>query len=180
MASAFLITGTTKPFGAETAIEISAKSLNTISSPSIRAFTDGNSFNASQTALVKKDMNPNPTPCFSLNLSLYLARMSIIGCISTSLKVVSMAVSFLTETKRFATVFLKEDIFSRLSTREPGTETAIGATATGALSAFLEASALSASSLVNLPPTPVPLTLAASTPFSAKILAAEGDGTPEA
>src|SRR5690606_33310191 len=71
--SVFRMTGTTNPFGADTAIETSTKSLYTISSPSIRALTAGHSFRAVQTALVKNDIKPSPTPCFSLNISLYLA-----------------------------------------------------------------------------------------------------------
>src|ERR1700761_6364129 len=85
----------------------------------MRAPTAGHSFNASQTALVKNDIKPKPTPCFSLNLSLYLLRISIIGDISTSLKVVSIAVSFLTATNRLATVLRKGDIFSRRSPLAP-------------------------------------------------------------
>src|SRR5690606_32160777 len=108
--SAFLIIGTTRPFGPDTAIETSTKLLYTISSSSILAFTEGHSFKAMHTALVKNDINPKPTPCFSLNLSLYLVRKSIIGFISTSLKVVSIAVSFFTTTKRLAMVFLRDDI----------------------------------------------------------------------
>ena len=111
-ASAFRITGTTKPFGADTATEMSQKSLKRSSLPSICALTAGHSFKATQTALVKKDMKPRPTPCFSLNWSLNLARMSMIGFMFTSLKVVNMAVSFFTATRRRETVFLKEDIFS--------------------------------------------------------------------
>ena len=118
MPSALRITGTTSPFGADTAIDISAKLLYTISSPSMRAPTAGHSFRASQTALVKNDIKPRPTPCFSLNLSLYLALISMIGDMSTSLKVVSMAVSFFTATNLRATVLRKGDIFSRRSRPE--------------------------------------------------------------
>src|ERR1700742_267214 len=100
----------------------------------MRAPTAGYSFNASVTALVKNDMKPKPTPCFSLNLSLYLPRSSIIGDISTSLKVVSIAVSFLTATKRLATVLRNDDMRSRRSLLSPaagaGVEGAVGA-ATG-------------------------------------------------
>src|SRR6187402_937439 len=53
-------------------------------------------------------MKPRPTPCISLNLSLYLFLMSITGCIFTSLKVVSMAVVF------FASTNLREIVFRRL------------------------------------------------------------------
>src|SRR5476651_868940 len=98
----------------------------------MRAPTAGHSFNASQTALVKNDIKPKPTPCFSLNLSLYLARSSIIGAISTSLNVVSMAVSFLTATKRLATVLRNDDIFSRRSFLEPVTTIGVGGVGFGA------------------------------------------------
>src|ERR1700761_4080945 len=99
----------------------------------MRAPTAGQSFNASQTALVKNHMKPKPTPCFSLNLSLYLLRISMIGDISTSLKVVNIAVSFLTATKRLATVLRNDDIFSRRSLLSPAfTGAAAGAAAAGA------------------------------------------------
>src|SRR5690606_2943179 len=127
--SAFLITGTTNPFGAETAIEISAKSEYTNSFSSIRAFTAGHSFNAVVTALVKNDIKPRPIPCFSLKVSLYLARRSMIGCMLTSLKVVNIAVSFLTATKRLAIVLRNELIFSRRSTRSPALTGAVAVTA---------------------------------------------------
>src|SRR5471030_2757624 len=94
----------------------------------MRAPTDGQSFRASQTALVKNDIKPSPTPYFSLNLSLYLERISIMGDISTSLKVVSMAVSFLTATRRLATVLRNKDIFSRRSERAPVAATSALAT----------------------------------------------------
>src|ERR1700760_704219 len=87
----------------------------------MRAPIEGHSFSASVTALVKNDIKPKPMPCFSLNLSLYLPRNSIIGDMSTSLKVVSIAVSFLTVTKRLATVLRSEDIFSRFSLLSPVT-----------------------------------------------------------
>src|SRR5690606_23822720 len=113
------IIGTTKPLGAETAIEISTKLLYTISFSSILAFTVGHSLSAMHTAFAKKDIKPRPMPCFSLNFSLYFVRISIIGFMSTSLNVVNIAVSFLTVTKRFAIVFLRDDIFSFLSSRAP-------------------------------------------------------------
>src|SRR5690606_5970022 len=116
--SALRITGTTNPFGADTAIEMSAKSEYTISLSSIRAFTAGHSFNAVVTALVKNDMKPNPTPCFSLKISLYLALKSMIGCMLTSLNVVNIAVSFFTATRRLAIVLRRELNFSRRSLRE--------------------------------------------------------------
>src|ERR1700743_2527578 len=100
----------------------------------MRAPTAGQSFRASQTALVKNDMNPKPTLCFSLNLSLYLARSSMIGDMSTSLKVVSIAVSFFTATKRLATVLRNDDIFSRRSDRGPlAAGSALGAGAAAGL-----------------------------------------------
>src|SRR5690606_2587030 len=93
-------------------------------SPSICALTAGHSFNAWQTALVKNDMKPRPMPYFSLNLSLYRERRSMIGFMSTSLNVVSIAVSFLTATRRLAMVLRREDIFSVRVARAPGAETA--------------------------------------------------------
>ncbi len=102
---------------------------------------------------------------------------------------VSIAVSFLTVTNRLATVFRSEDIFSRLSVRSPGLAAgvvaagavAVAGVATGALSAFcFPLSAFKASSLVIRPATPFPLTDAGSTPFSANIFAAAGDGVPDA
>jgi hypothetical protein len=44
----------------------------------------------------------------------------MIGFMFTSLKVVSMAVSFFTATNLLETVFLREDIFSLLTFLEPG------------------------------------------------------------
>src|SRR5690606_39948050 len=129
MDSALRITGTTNPLGADTAMEISQKSEYTISVSSMRALTAGHSFKAVVTALVKKDIKPNPTPCFSLKISLYLARRSMIGCMLTSLKVVNIAVSFFTLTKRLAMVLRKEVIFSRRSLRVPATAGATGAVA---------------------------------------------------
>ena len=170
------ITGTTSPRGAETAIEISVKSLKTISSPSIKALTAGNSNNAIEHAFVKNDIKPNPTPCVSLNLSLYCFLRSIIGFISTSLKVVNMAVSFFTATNLLAIVFLRDDIFSLLTTLSSLTAlttTALGASALAGAGAGV---ALRASSLVILPPTPEPPTCSAVNPFSAITLAAAGEG----
>ena len=132
MPSALRITGTTNPLGADTAIEMSVKSLNTISSPSIEAFTAGNSFKATLTAFVKKDIKPKPTPCFSLNWSLNLDLKSITGFMSTSLKVVNMAVSFLTATNLLAMVFLSGDIFCLVCSLLPATGGVGAALATGA------------------------------------------------
>ena len=109
----------------------------------------------------------------------------MMGFMSTSLKVVNMAVSFLTLTRRRAMVLRREDIFSR-RWRSP---VAFGAAGVGAaalldtpeevalVSAGLVAAlfALRASSLVILPPAPVPFTSLGSIPFSASILAATGE-----
>ena len=84
------------------------------------ALTSGNNFNALVTALVKKDIKPKPTPCFSLNSSLYVFRRSITAFISTSLKVVNIAVSFFTATKRSATFRRNTDIFLCSEPRGPG------------------------------------------------------------
>lgn len=93
---------------------------------------------------------------------------------------VNIAVSFFTATKRFATVLRSGDIFSRRSPRLPaGAAATTGALALGA-SGFLPASALTASSLVIRPSTPVPFTALASIPFSARILPAAGEGVPVA
>src|SRR5690554_7095930 len=183
--SAFRITGTTKPLGEDTAIDISQKSLNTISFPSNWALTAGHSCRAMQAALVKKDIKPKLVLCFSLNNSLYFLRRSITGCILTSLKVVNIAVSFFTLTKRLAMVLRREVIFSLLVSLDPPT---LGASASFVLAASFWAGlaaagaasfstflAVSASSLVILPSLPVPFIVAGSIPFSASILAAAGE-----
>src|SRR5699024_10072083 len=95
--------------------DISANSEKINSFSSILAFTAGHSFKAVVTAFVKKDIKPSPISCFSLKISLYLLRKSMMGFILTSLKVVNIAVSFFTETNRFAIVRRRELIFSRLS-----------------------------------------------------------------
>ena len=87
--------------------------------PSIWALMAGNSAKAVVTALVKKPMNPRPTPNCSRNASLCFLRKSITGFMSTSLKVVNMAVSFFTETKRSATFRRSMLIFSRRVSRLP-------------------------------------------------------------
>src|SRR5690606_17752638 len=110
---------------------------------------------------------------------------SMIGCMFTSLKVVNIAVSFFTATKRLETVLRNEDILVRRSTRLPATAevevtgdvvAAAGLLVAGTAVAF----AFSASSLVILPSLPVPSTEAGSTPFSLRILAAAGDAVPAA
>src|SRR5690606_3222551 len=106
-------------------------------------------------------------------------RRSMIGFIFTSLKVVSIAVSFLTLTKRFAMVLRSDDILTRLSSLAPLTAGAdAGAFGAGCLAA--DACAFSASSLVIRPSLPVPFMLAGSIPFSRRILAAAGDAVPAA
>ncbi len=92
-----------------------------------------------------------------------------------------MAVSFLTDTSLLETVFRKLDICFLVSIRENlirGSEDKVSSveedeTVTGFW-------ALIASSFVILPPTPVPATDSGEIPFSAKILAAAGEGCPEA
>src|SRR5690606_35190092 len=92
--------------------------------------------NAIQAALVKKDIKPRLVLCFSLKSSLYFFRRSITGCILTSLKVVNMAVSFFTLTKRLEMVLRREDIFSLLVSRDPAT---LGASASFTLFSSLAA-----------------------------------------
>ena len=87
---------------------------------------------------------------------------------STSLKVVNIAVSFFTATKRFATVLRSDVIFSARSLRDLVSLVVIFK------------SAARASDLVIRPATPVPLTSLGSTPFSASIFAAAGLGVPVA
>src|SRR5690606_14014316 len=95
--------------------------LNTISLSSNWAFTAGHSCKAIQEAFEKKDMKPRLVLCFSLKSSLYIFLRSMIGCILTSLKVVSMAVSFFTLTSRRATVRRRDDILSLRDSLHPPT-----------------------------------------------------------
>src|ERR1700739_2839284 len=134
-------------------------------SPSIMAFTAGHSCRAKQQALVKKLMKPRFTPCASLNLSLYLARNSMMALISTSLKVVSMAVVFFASTKRRLTVLRRLLIFSGRSLRVKGS-------VPGLLPGLLMAS--STSCLTILPLEPVGTTFLRSGFLSAIIAAATG------
>src|SRR5688500_612180 len=76
------------------------------------AFTEGHSANATAQAFAKKLIKPNPTPCISLNLSLCLLRISMMLLISTSLKVVSIAVVFFASTSRRLMVLRRLLIFS--------------------------------------------------------------------
>src|SRR5690606_36785394 len=103
---------------------------------------------------------------------------------------VSIAVSFFTTTKRLAMVFLRDDIFSCLSSLLPATEgeallVAVDASfSTGAGASALEdeagAEAFTASSFVMRPSLPVPFIDLVSIPFSLRIFAAAGDAVPAA
>ncbi len=117
---------------------------------------------------MKKLINPKPTPCFVLNTSLYSSRKAKIGDISTSLKVVSIAVVFLASTKRSATLRRNIDILLLEAPRLPPVGVPIDGTA------------LIASSLVTRPSFPVPEIDEASIPFSAKIFLAAGLAVPVA
>src|SRR5690606_21725196 len=127
--SPFLITGTIKPLGPETAMDTSTKSYEIISFPSMMEFTAGYIFKALTTAKVKKDIKPNPTPCLFLNLSLDSFLKANIGDMSTSLKVVNMAVVFLASTKRSATLRRNIDILLLEVPRDPPVGVPIDGTA---------------------------------------------------
>ena len=90
---------------------------------------------------------------------------------STSLKVVNIAVSFLTVTNLAAIFLRRTESFVVLEPREPlvSEEDPIEGTA-----------AFTASSLVILPSFPDPETWAESIPFSSRIFLAAGDGVPVA
>src|SRR5580700_6163632 len=76
-----------------------------MSSPSISAFTAGNSCRAVTHAFTKKLMKPRRTPaCFFSNASRYSLRNAITADISTSLKVVSIAAVFCASFSRAAMV----------------------------------------------------------------------------
>src|SRR5690606_9705887 len=166
--SALRITGTIKPLGPETAILISQKSYVIISLSSIIEFTAGYIFKALTTAKVKKLINPSPTPCFVLKVSLYSFLNSKIGVMFTSLKVVNMAVVFLASTNRSATLRRSIDILLLLLPLLPP------------VGVPMEGTALTASSLVTRPSLPVPETEEASMPFSARIFLAAGLAEPVA
>ena len=114
-------------------------------------------------------MNPKLTPCFSLKDSLYFFLNSKIGDISTSLKVVSIAVSFLAETNRSATFLRSIESFLRV-------------TPLSLVSTFLpiDGTAFIASSFVIRPSFPVPITSELIKFFSASIFFAAGLADPEA
>ena len=86
----------------------------------------------------------------------------------TSLKVVNMAVSFLAETKRSATLRRSIESFDLDSPLLPP------------VGVPMEGTAFTASSLVILPSFPEPCTWAASIPFSASIFLAAGLAVPVA
>ena len=162
-------TGTIKPFGPLTATEMSVVSNEIMSSPSIMLATAGNILSARTEAKVKKLINPRPTPCLAAKASLYSLRRSIIGFMSTSLKVVSIAVSFFTLTKRVASLRRSALMRVRVSPRPAALAELPIATL-----------AFTASSLVMRPSFPVPATWLASMPFSARIFLAAGDAVPVA
>src|SRR5690606_19311995 len=130
--------------------------------------TAGYIFRALTTAKVKKLMKPKPTLCFALKVSLYSSRKAKIGDMSTSLKVVNMAVVFLASTKRSATLRRNIDILVLVEPLLPPVGVPIDGTA------FI------ASSLVTLPSFPVPEIAEAWIPFSAKIFLAAGLAVPVA
>ena len=100
--SALRMTGTINPFGALTAIpDIAIIVVHQFRSVNSRIHR-GKCLRFTY-CFCKNDMNPRFTPWVSLNLSLYCFRISIIGSISTSLKVVSIAVSCFTATSRSET-----------------------------------------------------------------------------
>ena len=165
--SAFRITGTIRPFGPLTAMEMSQYPNSIMSLPSIMEFTPGYICRARTQALVKKDMNPRPTSCFSLKASLCCLRRSKIGFMSTSLKVVSMAVSFFTETRRLERLLLR--LLMRL--RSLGRSASLGALP-------MLATACTTSSLVTRPSRPLPFDT--EVPVSAIIFRAAGEAVPVA
>ena len=149
----------------------------------MKAFTSGFSIKALAQALANRDIKPSLTPNFSTNFSCTSLRSFITLVRSTSLKVVSMAVSFFAFVKRAAMVRRMRLIFFRDSSR---LKSALGVAGAGALASFFSAAgalgaaacAFSASALVMRPSRPVPCTSAGLIFFSAKILLAAGLGCP--
>ena len=127
---------------------------------------DGYNLSARVVASVKKLIKPNFTPCFSKNSSLYSLRKSKIGFISTSLKVVSIAVSFFTVTNLLANLRRRLLIFLRVCARSPWSDEPI------------EATASITSAFVIRPSLPVPF--ATDAPVSAIIFFAAGEAVPVA
>ncbi|MNE01342.1 hypothetical protein D3C80_937780 [compost metagenome] len=99
---------------------------------------------------------------------MYSLRKLLIGVMFTSLKVVNMAVSFLAATNLSATFLRNIESFTLSEPRFPPVGVPIDGTA------------FTASSLVILPPFPVPVIVAGSMFFSSNIFLAAGDGVPEA
>src|ERR1035438_2886014 len=130
------------------------------------AFTAGHSCNAQHVAFVKKLMKPRFTPCFSLNLSLYCVLNAMIWLISTSLKVVSIAVVFLASTNLRETVLRRLLIFSFFPSR-------LNIGWPGVLPGLLNAS--STSLFLNFAPIPVGEIEEASNFLSAIIADATGE-----
>ena len=89
---------------------------------SIEALTRGNFFKACTAAITKNPINPSLTPCSFSNSAPYLDLSSLIGCISTSLKVVNIAVSCLTDSNLFAIVALNLLIGTLFSSLESENE----------------------------------------------------------
>src|SRR5690554_2955455 len=87
---------------------------------SIEALTAGKRRSASAAAFTKKLIKPKRVPLWVFsNLSLYLARSSIIGAMLTSLKVVNIAVVLDASSKRSAIRLRRRVIGTRFSTRSP-------------------------------------------------------------
>src|SRR3989338_1969464 len=102
-----------------------------MSLPSIEALTAGKRFSASVAALTKNDMKPRRTPLWDFsNRSLYFERSAMTSVMSTSLKVVSIAMFDWASTRRSATLASRRVIGTRFSARSPPGET--GAAAGGA------------------------------------------------
>mmetsp|Transcript_4173 Transcript_4173/g.10572 ORF Transcript_4173/g.10572 Transcript_4173/m.10572 type:complete len:241 (-) Transcript_4173:141-863(-) len=160
-------TGTTRPRGDETAMEMSVYSRYTISLSSITALTAGISCRAAVAAATKADMKPSLTPCTFSNWSLYLLRRFMRLLMSTSLKVVRRAAVDWPSTRRSAILRRMGESLTRFSRRaelKPGEEPAeaagaLGASALGAAffsgaaalgaASFFGASALGASALAG-------------------------------
>ncbi|MNM94484.1 hypothetical protein D3C81_1068890 [compost metagenome] len=154
-----------------------------MSLPSIEALTAGKRFSASVAALTKNDMKPRRTPLWVFsNRSLYFERRAMTSVMSTSLKVVSMAMFDWASTRRSAILARRRVIGTRFSVRSPaavttGAAAAAAGLATAAGADFLLATAATTSSLVTRPPLPVPATVARSMPFSSASLRAAGAAT---
>ena len=123
------------------------------------------------------DIKPKRAPCFFSKASLYSLRISMIGCISISLKVVSIAVDCLASNKRSAIRARRRVIGTRFSARSPvGTTGAFGAAGAGVAATGAGAAGLAAgtSSFKMRPSLPEPCTSALLKPASSKALRAAG------